>query len=508
MAFRGTGTDEQYDWDVWDVGHGRHAGNVHADALRVRLRRTRSLVVRKAMMSRRALVVATLALAGCASTSPKDGFRDVSQKVEHQSGHRVMWDRGGDDDVKVKEAITKLLGAELSVDAAVQIALLNNPTLIATYEDLSIAQADVVQAGLLKNPVFTANYTASERESISPPLIFGLTQDFLDLLLIPARKKVAKAQREQVKFRLIAEILELAGRTRNAFVALQAAQQTAAMRQEIVDAGEAAIDLATRQHEAGNLNEFDLANQQSSFAQLQLGLAQSQLAVSQARAELAKLLGVWGPAMAFRVPARLPELPEQELLLEHLESSAIAQRADLAAATEQHRTLVYAVNLGKTSRWFGVLNLGVEVARLNDGHIAVGPSASIELPLFDQRQAVIARLEAMERAAASTERAVAIDIRADVNAVRARVVAARRTVEFYSKTILPTRRDLTRLAQVDYDAMLLGVYQLLQIKQQEVGAMSEYLDALRDYWIARSDLERAVGGRLPVAGMDPHQNHK
>jgi cobalt-zinc-cadmium efflux system outer membrane protein len=345
---------------------------------------------------RRAVVVATLALGGCASTSPKDGFRDVAQKVEHQSGHRVMWDQGGDDDAKVKEAIAKLLGSDLSVDAAVQIALLNNPTLIATYEDLSIAQADVVQAGLLKNPVFTASYTATERDALSsPPLIFGLTQDFLDLLLIPAHKKVAKAQREQVKFRLVAEIMELAGRTRNAFIALQAAQQTTAMRQEIVDAGDAAVDLATRQYQAGNTNEFDLANQQAGFTQFQLGLAQSQLAVSLARADLAKLLGLWGPAMAFRVPAQLAELPEQEAPLEHLESSAIAQRADLAAATEQHRMLVYAVNLGKTSRWFGVLNLGVEVARLKDGHIAVGPSASIELPLFDQRQAVIARLEAM-----------------------------------------------------------------------------------------------------------------
>jgi cobalt-zinc-cadmium efflux system outer membrane protein len=57
---------------------------------------------------------------------------------------------------------------------------LNNPTLVATYEELSIGQAGVVQAGLLKNPVFTASYTATEREAISPPIILGVTQDFLD----------------------------------------------------------------------------------------------------------------------------------------------------------------------------------------------------------------------------------------------------------------------------------------------------------------------------------------
>ena len=450
------------------------------------------------------LLFAAIVLGGCASTSPKDSFRDVAQKVEQQSGRRVMWDQGGDDDAKVKDAIGKLLASEMSVDAAVQVALLNNPTLIATYEELSIAQADLVQAGLLKNPVFGVGRTAWDFEHIDPNLFFTVEQDILDLLMLPARKKIAKAQLEQVKHRLLGEILELAGRTRTAFFALQAAQQTAAMRLEIVDASEAAMDLATRQYEAGNLYEFDLANERAGFAQFQLALAQSRLAVTQARADLAKLLGVWGPAMAFRVPERLAELPAEQVALEHLESLAIGQRAELAAATQQRRTLHYTLNLAKSSRWFGVVSIGAEVGRLRSGNISIGPSATIELPLFDQRQAVIARLEAMSRAAASTERAIAIDIRADVNAVRARLVAAQRTVEFYRDTILPTRRNLTRLAQKQYDGMLLGVYQLLQIRQQEVGAMAEYLDALRDYWTDRSDLERAVGGRLPLAAPPKH----
>jgi len=458
---------------------------------------------------KRIVLMAAIAFAGCASTSPKDAFRDTSQRAERQSGHRVMWDQGGDDDAKVKDTIGKLLASEMSVDAAVQVALLNNPSLIATFEELSIAQADLVQAGLLKNPVFGVGSTAWDFEHIDPNFFVTVEQDFLDILLMPARKKVAEAQLEQVKYRLIGEVLDLAGRARTAFFALQASQQTAAMRLEIVEAGEAAIDLATHQYEAGNLNEFDLTNEKANVAQFQLALAQSRLAATQARADLAKLLGIWGPAMAFRVPERLPELPRDEVSLEHLESLAIAQRAELAAASQQRRTLHYAVTLAKTSRWFGVLNVGAEVGRLRSGNLTIGPSATIELPLFDQRQAVIARLEAMERAAASTERAVAIDIRADVNADRARVVAARRTVEFYRDTVLPTRRNLTRLAQVQYDGMLLGVYQLLQIRQQEVSAMADYLDALRQYWTARSDLERAVGGRLPATqAAAAHQNHQ
>jgi cobalt-zinc-cadmium efflux system outer membrane protein len=47
--------------------------------------------------------------------------------------------------------------------------------------------------------------------------------------------------------------------------------------------------------------------------------------------------------------------------------------------------------------------------------------------------------------------------------------------------------------------MLVGAYQLLQAKQNEVSSYREFIEALRDYWLARAELERATGGSLPVA---------
>ena len=34
-------------------------------------------------------------------------------------------------------------------------------------------------------------------------------------------------------------------------------------------------------------------------------------------------------------------------------------------------------------------------------------------------------------------------------------------------------------------------------KQQEFEAYQKYLEAIRDYWIIRSDMQRSLGGRLP-----------
>lgn len=443
-------------------------------------------------------LVAALAV-GCASTSPEEPFRDAAAQVETRSGHRIAWNQGGDDDREVQDALRKLLGSELTVDATVQVALLNNPTLLASYEDLSLSQADLVQAGLLRNPVFSASITTAERENLDPNVIFGVTQDFLDVLLLPARKKIARTQLEQARYRLVDGVLEIAARTRAGYFTLQAALQIIAMRSQITEAAQAAIELATRQHEAGNINDLDLANETAAYEQIKLDLARSQLDAVAAREELAKLLGVWGEDVHFKVPPRLPELPNEEVSLEHLESAAIAQRADLAAAGRQVQALAYATSLAKSSRWTGMVNVGADVARLTSGNVVVGPTASIELPIFDQRQAVIARLEALRRGAERTEQAIAIDIRSDVRKTRMRLVTLRRFVERYRTVIVPTRENVVRLSQQQYDAMLLGVYQLLQARQAEINAYREYVETLRDYWIARSDLERAVGGRLPGA---------
>lgn len=88
---------------------------------------------------------------------------------------------------------------------------------------------------------------------------------------------------------------------------------------------------------------------------------------------------------------------------------------------------------------------------------------------------------------------------------RARVLTARGVVEQYGKVVVPLRENIVRFSQEQYDAMLLGVYQLIAAKQSEFAAYREYIEALRDYWIARSDLERAVGGR--IGAPPPVVNH-
>ena len=97
-----------------------------------------------------------LFLSGCASMALNAGFQDV--RATSKSGIRSRyfgtmepnWTR------KQQEKLRSLLKGKLTADDAVQIALLNNRDLQAVYSDLGVAQADLVQAGLLSNPIFDA----------------------------------------------------------------------------------------------------------------------------------------------------------------------------------------------------------------------------------------------------------------------------------------------------------------------------------------------------------------
>jgi outer membrane protein, heavy metal efflux system len=445
----------------------------------------------------RSALLAVMVLAGCASTSPKEPFRDVAREVAQRSGHRVRWNQAGNEDKNVDKAIDDVLRRELTVDGAVQVALLASPTLQGRFEELAISQADLVQAGLLKNPVFTIGRTAWESEHIDPNLFATVEQDFLDILTMPLRKRVAATELEATKLEIADEVLELASHVREAFYMAQAAEQIVAMRRLVDDASKTAAELAKRQHEAGNMSDLALSTELALAAQTSLDRQRAEGEAIVAREKLNKLMGLWGPRTAWKMPSRLPELPKEEALLDGLESVAIARRLDVGAARRNVQAIGYAVGLAKTTRWVGTVNVAVEAGRLrHNRRFSFGPSVAIEIPLFDQRQAQIARLESFQRQAEKELEALAIDVRADVRSSRARVITARGVVDEYGKVVVPLREKVVRFSQEQYDAMLLGVYQLIQAKQAEFQAYREYIEALRDYWIARSDLERAVGASV------------
>jgi cobalt-zinc-cadmium efflux system outer membrane protein len=444
-------------------------------------------------MTRARLFVA-LMLNGC--VVPKTaGFDDVSKSLAARMSYRVHWNQGTEADRQIADETRRMLSGNLTVDSATQIALFNNPELQAIYERLGVAQAEVVQAGLLRNPRLSFHYGFRILSSGLDEMLGGVVQPFLELFLMPLKKKLANAQFRRVKLEVADAVMAKVDTVAEAFYAVQAATQIVVMRRTMLEAQQAAAELAARQHEAGNINDLDLSNEQAVYTQAKLDLARAEYQVLADRESLTRLLGVWGNDVDYKVAPKLPELPASEPALDHLERIAIQHRLDLAAAREEVLSASAALKVSKGSRMVSI-DLGANGHRDPDGPVTLGPTVDLELPIFDQKQAEVARLRAQLRAAEHSVDALAIAVRSQVRQSRNRLMAARMTVDYYARTLVPLRERIVALSEEQYNAMLLGVYQLLQAKQNEVNSYREYIEAVRDYWIARADLERAIGTRL------------
>jgi cobalt-zinc-cadmium efflux system outer membrane protein len=134
----------------------------------------------------------------------------------------------------------------------------------------------------------------------------------------------------------------------------------------------------------------------------------------------------------------------------------------------------------------------------------------VPIPIFNQGQPASVRANARTRQAEQRYLALAAEIRSDVRAARDKMLLARRQVEYFKSTALPMRTRVTEESQLQYNAMQITPFQLFQAKQEEVKTGADYVQALRDYWVARAELEKAVGGTLsgPLSSLSSSSSSK
>ena len=450
------------------------------------------------------IVIAAALLGGCASVQPTEARRDVDELVEGRLGlpDAVTEKQDEDSRARVRARVAGLMAEPLTPDRALQVAMLNNRELRATLEELGVAQADLVQAGLLQNPVISGDLVVS---TTGNGLGGGLavSQSLLSAFLIPAKKRIARARLRYAVVMVGQAALSLARDVRVAFVTAQAADQTLGLYRTRFQAAEVAYELAQRQFDAGNITPLDQQLFAAELDRARVEFADTQLATTVAREELTRLLGLWGQDVAWTFAAPLESALPPETDLGRLEQQGMQDRLDLSAARSETESIRYALTLRRRGM-LPELNVGATARNeVGDdlGHEwVVGPSLSISLPIFDPGHADIARIQAILRQAQHRVQDVAIHVRSEIRVHRAELVAARRKVEYYERTVLPRVESITELSLQQYNAMLIGTYQLLEIRTDQIDAHREYVEALRDYWIARSELELAVGGRLPTGG--------
>ena len=451
------------------------------------------------------LIFEFLFASGCASMSLNAGFDDVKAVIGERSGSQLFWNNGDELDKQAAEKLDFLLKRNLTADDTVQIALLNNRELQALYSDLGIAQADLVQSGLLSNPIFDAAVKFPASGGGRPDLELGAAMNFLNIFYIPLRKRVAAARFEESKMRVTGAVLDFAGRVRSAFYAYEGDEQMLELRGSIVQSLAASFEVARRLHDAGNLSDLDFARERAQLEAGKLALRSAEVAVRQRREELNILMGLWGGQTQWISAGRLPEIAEPPLQTNDIERVALQRSLDLASVRQ--RIVAEGEQLGLT-RWTALLpefSAGPNAER-NDGAWEIGPKLDFPIPLFDQGQARAGRTAAELRRFQQEYYALAVRVRANARQVRDRLEGASDRANYYRDILLPLHERIVNEAQLRYNAMQLGPFQLLRAREQQIQTAVSYIESLRDYWSARSDLGQILSGRLPSGSATPGRN--
>ncbi len=437
------------------------------------------------------VLTALTALAGCATPDPDGAVRDFGDLVASRIAEPVVWRTGGPEDAAVDARVQALMSEPLTADSALAVALLSNRGLQARYAELGIAQADVVEAGLLENPMFEVMVRPSTEAGTN--LEFGLVQNFISLLMRPARQKIAAANYENVRLEIAADLIEFTAQVKVAYFAHIGARNQRDAIAAISSTARDAADLAAAFHTAGNINELELVEFQADAEEAAISVLEAEQEVSETAIDLVERLGV-SPSAELSLPGRLPALPDEMLATLTFEQQALRDRFELQAKRAGIRAAADHLGLEQNFRLLDDLEIGVSAEREPEGEWLIGPSLEFPLPIFDQGQGRVTHamldLRQQQDQLAAKEASVRAEVRRAVSALTTNHQKAKLLLE----TLLPMKQRLTRLTLAEYNYMLTGAFEVLEAEQHENEVYLEHLEALTAYWIARAELVAAIGG--------------
>ncbi|HVL57232.1 MAG TPA: TolC family protein, partial [Burkholderiaceae bacterium] len=337
----------------------------------------------------------------------------------------------------------------------------------------------------------------------------------------PYRYGIAQRRIAQAQLRLTSDVIDQVTQVRQAWVRAVAARQTLGYAEQVFESAEAGAELARRMQAAGNFSRLQRARHQAFYADAATRLATARHAATAAREELVRLLGLDdAQAARLRLPERLPDLPKAPLAPEVIARTATDARLDVRLARSAVESSARAQGLESVLTLTDIeLGVGRVTERdLADGHRARGAAYEIELrlPIFDwggaQRNALTAQTLAAANLLEATLRSAGSNVRESYSAYR----TAHDIAKHHREEVVPLRQTISDENLLRYNAMLIGVFELLADSRDQVASVMAAIAAEQQFWLADAALQASIIGKpmaAPIAGIgagvaggggDPH----
>ncbi len=450
--------------------------------------------------SRAKLALSALGLAvltGCASVRSDQGVKRVNDEAGSFTGGKLALARTQDERDQRAQAAHTLLTQPVGQQEAVQLALVNSPSLQALLAQGWAESADVAQVGRIANPIFSFERMRTGPElELARALSFGL----LDLLTLPTRYGVATRLIEQSQLRLTSDVVDQVTLVRQAWVRAVVAQQSLKYAKQVYASAEAGAELAKRMQAVGNFNRITRAREQAFYADAATRLSTAQHQAVSSREELVRLLGLdEEQAQALKLPERLPDLPKQPLEPQVVGAQATKARLDIRLAQAGMESAARAQGLTMVTSFTDIELTGRRNTRFDNAEgtrsIARGWEIAVRLPIFDwggmQRSAMNARTLAAANQLEATVRSAGSSLRESYSAYRTAYDVARH----YRDEVVPLRKVIAEENQLLYNGMFISTFELLADARDQVSAVQAAMDAQQQFWLADAALQASVIGR-------------
>jgi outer membrane protein TolC len=440
-------------------------------------------------------LLSTLALSGCATFSSDGGMNVVANVAGETIQKDVVAIHSDEEAESARNAVQRLLRRPLTVDAAVQIALLNNKGLQASYNELALAEAGMVQESLPPNPTFSIFRIAGNGALEAERQVVG---NILALSTLSFRSEIARQRFQKAQLRAAEETLRLAADVRRTYFRAVAANELVGLLADAKATAESTAQLALKLGQTGALNKLDQAREQVFYAETTADLATLRQDAASSRERLIRLLGLWDGDIGFRLPGKLPPLPQRPLSLPGIEVDAVEHRIDLQIARIELDALAKSLNLTEATRFVTLLDVAGVDRKTRDptgtSFSERGFDVQFQIPIFDGgevrvRQAAETYNQAFNRL---TEKAV--NVRSEARDAFRVYRSTYDIAGHYQREVLPLRKIISDEMQLRFSSMQVDVFALLSEARQRIAGLRAAIEAKREFWLAQSELKTAVNG--------------
>lgn len=426
----------------------------------------------------------SLLVTSCVSPPPEDSW--VEETCSSRTGYPLVKDSSSEE---FEERISTLLSCDLTVDTAIEIALLNNFSLQAELEEVGIARADLWQACLISNPIFSGMIrfphptgALNSETDLCMPLI--------DLMLRPLRKKSACYNLAAIKAETASKVLTFIADVKEAFYKVRASSLLFETEKQRAELCQLAFDVAYQQKLVGNIGSIDLIKARDKKDDAKTALLKMEQEFIPDRQELASLMGfsdLNGIKISQNESSHEPLPP-----LEEIEELAQKMRLDLWALYQEMLSIAQD---GAMKAWWTYTEVagGVSFENEYDNVWELGPSIELTIPLFDYGQAARQRLLVQFNQMKKLYLAKQIEIAGSVRKAYYEAKGWQNVIEELTEGGTKRHETITEETLKLYNVMNASIFDLLEAERQELDNDSDIAEAEREYQIARARLEEAVG---------------